>query len=79
MRRSSYRAVLILCASFCFGLQRAYSCAVCFGDPEDPQTAGMNAAILTLLSATALVLASVAASVIVLWRRAVAFVEDSTK
>lgn len=30
----------------------AWACATCFGDPNDPQTQGFNAAILTLLGVT---------------------------
>ena len=39
----------------------AQACSVCFGDPESPQTAGMNAAIGTLLGVTLVVLTGVAA------------------
>ena len=38
----------------------AHACSVCFGDPESPQTAGLNAAIGTLLGVTLVVLTGVA-------------------
>jgi len=36
----------------------AWACSVCFGDPQAPQTQGMNAAIATLLVVTAVVVGS---------------------
>lgn len=47
----------------------AHACSVCFGDPESPQTAGMNAAIGTLLGVTLVVLSGVALfGSVVAWR-----------
>ena len=47
----------------------AHACSVCFGDPESPQTAGMNAAIGTLLGVTLVVLTGVALfGGMVMWR-----------
>ena len=39
----------------------ASACSVCFGDPDDPQSHGMNMAILTLLGVTGSVLGSIVA------------------
>ena len=47
----------------------AWSCAVCVGNPNDPQTIGMSKAILGMLVVTGGVLASLASFFIVLWRR----------
>lgn len=38
---------------------KAYACAVCYGAEGDPQTAGMNGAILTLLGFVAVIAAGV--------------------
>lgn len=48
----------------------AWSCAVCVGNPTDPQTVGMKKAILGLLVITGGVLAAFAGFFVVLWRRA---------
>lgn len=37
----------------------AQACPVCFGDPNDPQTAALNAAILTLLGITGFMLSAI--------------------
>ncbi len=39
-------------------------CAVCYGNPEDPLSQGMNMGILTLLGFIGLVLLIIAASII---------------
>lgn len=44
----------------------ALACSVCFGDPESPQTQGMNSAILFLLGVIGSVLAAFA-SMFVYW------------
>ncbi len=44
----------------------ALACAVCFGDPESPQTQGMNSAILFLMGVIGSVLAAFA-SMFVYW------------
>jgi len=48
----------------------AWSCAVCVGNPTDPQSQGMQKAILGLLVITGGVLAGFAGFFVVLWRRA---------
>jgi hypothetical protein len=45
------------------------ACAVCWSDPESPQTRGATMGILLLLGVTGGVLASFAAFFICLWRR----------
>ncbi|MDP6937115.1 MAG: hypothetical protein QGF36_06765 [Candidatus Marinimicrobia bacterium] len=39
-------------------------CAVCYGNPEDPLSQGMNMGILTLLGFIGLILGIIAASII---------------
>jgi len=46
---------------FIFAIGTASACSVCFGDPNDAQSHGMNMAILTLLGVTGGVLGTVAA------------------
>jgi hypothetical protein len=46
-----------------------WACAVCVGNPDDPQTIGMNQAILGLLAITGVVLTGFSALFITLWRR----------
>jgi len=46
-----------------------WTCAVCVGNPDDPQTIGMNQAILGLLAITGVVLTGFSALFITLWRR----------
>lgn len=41
----------------------AYACATCFGDPEAPQTQGLNGAIVTLLGITYTLLGGIALGV----------------
>lgn len=41
----------------------AYGCATCFGDPEAPQTQGLNGAIVTLLGITYTLLGAIALGV----------------
>ena len=59
---------LIAAAAFAAS-PRAFACAVCFGDPGDPQTKGMNAAIVTLLGITYGLFFAMFAAGIVIWRR----------
>jgi hypothetical protein len=46
-----------------------WACSTCFGDPNDPQSQGMNAAILTLLGVTYGVFFAMFAAGFVIWRR----------
>ncbi|MCG3148717.1 MAG: hypothetical protein PCFJNLEI_02162 [Verrucomicrobiae bacterium] len=46
------------------------ACAVCFGDPNSSQVKGQNAAIITLLGITAVVLTGFVAIIIRFARRA---------
>jgi hypothetical protein len=47
----------------------AWSCAVCVGNPNDPQTIGMRQAIIGMLVVTGGVLTCLASFFVVLWRR----------
>ena len=47
----------------------ASACAVCVGNPNDPQTIGMSKAILGMLVITGGVLGCFASFFVVLWRR----------
>jgi len=46
-----------------------FACAVCFGDPDDAQTKGMNAAILTMLGITYSLFGLMIGAAILIWRR----------
>jgi len=46
----------------------AQACATCFGTPDDPQTQGMNMAIVTLLGVTYGVFGAMLGTVVVVWR-----------
>ena len=47
----------------------AYACAVCYGDPEAPMTAGLNNAILVLLGFIGFVLTCILSIGIYFYRR----------
>lgn len=62
----------ILSAVLCLALfspAQVWACAVCFGAKGDPQTEGLNMAILTLLGTTYTLFGGMIALGIVLWRR----------
>jgi hypothetical protein len=62
---------IIAAATAAFGpAAPVWACATCFGAADDPQTHGMNAAILTLLSVTYGLFFTMGAAGFVLWRRA---------
>ena len=46
------------------------ACAVCFGDPNSPQTQAQNFGIFVMLGVTGVVLAGFVAMAIYFWRRA---------
>lgn len=50
--------------------QISYACAVCYGDPQSPMTAGMNNAILVLLGFIGFVLTCVLTVGIYFYKRA---------
>ena len=47
----------------------AAACPVCFGAKDSPMTAGMNAAILTMLGITGSMLLGIVTIFFILWRR----------
>jgi hypothetical protein len=59
----------LVLALWAFGYSTAWSCAVCVGNPDDPQTIGMSKAILGMLVVTGGVLASFAGFFVMLIRR----------
>ncbi len=62
MRRFSVWMVFLLMAF----PSASKACEVCFGNPDDPQTKGMEAAILTLLAVTYLTLLGMIAAFVVI-------------
>ena len=66
------KRLLILLAVLCATAQMAAACPSCYGDPDSPMTAGMNAAIMILLGITGSVLAAVTIFFVYLRRRWVA-------
>jgi hypothetical protein len=55
-RRALAGAVAVIAGTAWLALPRvAAACATCFGDPQSPQTQGMNNAILTLLGVVGVV------------------------
>lgn len=63
------RAISAIMAAMFLASLHASACSTCFGDPQDPQTHGMNAAILTLLGVTYGVFLAMFAAGFVIWRR----------
>ena len=62
----------VLAAALCLALcmpARVWGCAVCFGAKGDPQTEGLNMAILTLLGTTYTLFGGMIVMGILLWRR----------
>ncbi len=60
---------IIVAASSLLAHSRVWACATCFGDPNDPQTQGMNSAILTLLGVTYGLFFVMFVAGFVIWRR----------
>ena len=63
------RAFAILCLLICFS-PAALACATCYGDPDDPQTQGMNMAILFMIGVVGTMLSLFAAFFVHLRMRA---------
>lgn len=47
----------------------AWACATCFGAKDDPQTEGMNMAILTLMGVTYTLFLGMIGTAVVIWRK----------
>ncbi len=47
----------------------AWACATCFGAKDDPQTEGMNMAILTLMGITYTLFLGMIGAAVVIWRK----------
>jgi hypothetical protein len=67
--RSKAVQAVLACAGVLAIRSVGWACAVCVGNPDDPQTIGMNQAILSLLAITGVVLTGFSALFITLWRR----------
>jgi hypothetical protein len=67
--RSKGMQAVLACAAVLALRSVGWACAVCVGNPDDPQTIGMNKAILGLLAITGVVLTGFSALFITLWRR----------
>ncbi len=52
------------------------ACAVCFKDPEDPQTKGMNASVIGLLAVTAIMLMAFAVFILIIRHRQKVYYEN---
>ena len=63
------RVVAAITSLSLFASVHASACSTCFGDPQDPQTHGMNAAIFTLLGVTYGLFCAMFAAGFVIWRR----------
>jgi heme/copper-type cytochrome/quinol oxidase subunit 2 len=62
--------VAALLLSLCVAPRGALACAACYGDPNAPQTHGMNLGIFTMLGVTGFVLASFGGMIFCFARRA---------
>ena len=62
--------VLLVLLLFLLALGQASACEVCFGDPNDPQTKGMNGAIITMVIITYLTITGMFTFFFVAYRRA---------
>ena len=64
------RAVSALAAVTVFAIQSpVWACATCFGDPNDPQSQSLNAAIFTLLGVTYGLFGAMFVAGFVIWKR----------
>jgi len=63
------RIVLVLLCFLLF-VGQASACEVCFGDPNDPQTKGMNGAIITMVIITYLTITGMFTFFVIAYRRA---------
>ena len=72
----------IIAAALCLALfapAHVWACAVCFGAKGDPQTEGLNMAILTLLGTTYTIFGGMIVMGILLWRRSKRIPADETQ
>ena len=60
---------LLLVGAVLFRADVAMACATCFGAEGDPQTKGLNMAIITLLSVTYTLFFGMAIAAFVMWKR----------
>ncbi len=67
MTRTLANAFAILTLTFCAGL--AHACPACYGQADSPMTAGMNAAILTMVGIISFVLSGIVAVAVMMRRR----------
>ena len=73
MRRSTVIGVFF--ATLALRAETSWACATCFGAEGDPQTEGLNMAIITLLSVTYSLFAGMALTAFLCWKKNSAVVE----
>ena len=56
--------LITICLS---SLNMLFACAVCYGNPEDPMSKGMNMGVLTLMAFIIFILSIIAYSIIALF------------
>ena len=66
--KHGFSIILAICATV-LGVSSALSCPVCFGANDSPMNAGMNAALLVMLGITGVVLSTIGAFFLMMWRR----------
>lgn len=64
------KRIFVLSVIVVAGQETLLACPSCYGAPDSPLTAGMNAAILVMLGITGFVLMSIVGCFLFLWRRA---------
>ena len=70
MKNSRPLTSVIIFALLLLAAHPVWACATCFGDPDSPQTKGLNMAILTLLGVTYTLFGGMLATAFFLWRNA---------
>jgi hypothetical protein len=76
-RKIQIRLAALLGLVYCWLPSAAHACATCYGDPDSPQTKGLNGAIITMLVITYGLFALAGLGVFLLIRRSVRAEESS--
>ena len=64
-----FTAITTLVIALMLASDRAMACATCYGAEGDPQTKGLNAAIITLLGVTYTLFTGMAVTAFVYWKK----------